>query len=309
MTRPRTTGSPAAATAVLFAAAALALAGCSSGGGAATYQWGLAPEVRAKLAGDPEAIAQVEATLVELFGTPAAPRPAPLADGSEPWLLTIDSLSERLAKSVRIDNAHRFHDDLAALASGQVIGVDWSEVIEDQGEVWAAAVHDGGDGKAIAAQGEAYLRDWLPSPSRSERIYKSQCVTCHGIEGGGNGPSATYLQPPPRDFRSGAFKYFHESNGPRPRRDDLVDVIYDGVRGSGMAAFRSIAAPDLIGLADYVRFLSVRGVTEAGLAEHLAAGSELTPEVAAAIYAEAWEPWLAALNTTSPPEVAEEGTR
>ena len=48
-----------------------------------------------------------------------------------------------------------------------------------------------------------------------------------------------------------------------------------------MAAFRSLAASELVGLADYVRFLAVRGATEQALVEHLTGGGSLTPDAVA----------------------------
>ena len=33
-----------------------------------------------------------------------------------------------------------------------------------------------------------------------------RCVTCHGPEGGGDGPGSAGLQPPPRDFRDAAWQ-------------------------------------------------------------------------------------------------------
>jgi mono/diheme cytochrome c family protein len=36
-------------------------------------------------------------------------------------------------------------------------------------------------------------------------IYEEKCVICHGVNGKGDGPAASALSPPPKDFTSPAF--------------------------------------------------------------------------------------------------------
>ena len=75
----------------------------------------------------------------------------------------------------------------------------------------------------------------------SSSQFTRSCLTCHGPEGGGNGPSAAALTAiPPRDYRSGAFVHFPDHLRPRPSREDLVDVLYDGVVGTSMQSFKSL---------------------------------------------------------------------
>ena len=38
-------------------------------------------------------------------------------------------------------------------------------------------------------------------------VYTRQCSGCHGTTGDGKGPAAAYLNPPPRDYRLGRFKF------------------------------------------------------------------------------------------------------
>jgi len=40
----------------------------------------------------------------------------------------------------------------------------------------------------------------------AEQIFKTRCVTCHGPEGGGNGPASAGLTPPPRNFQDPAWQ-------------------------------------------------------------------------------------------------------
>ena len=41
----------------------------------------------------------------------------------------------------------------------------------------------------------------------AQGLYREHCVHCHGISGDGSGPTSAFLNPYPRDFRLGKFKY------------------------------------------------------------------------------------------------------
>ncbi|MCK5877709.1 MAG: c-type cytochrome, partial [Candidatus Marithrix sp.] len=65
-------------------------------------------------------------------------------------------------------------------------------------------------------------------------IYQFRCAICHGEEGDGDGATADFLYPKPRDFTLGAFKY-KTSPGSLPARDeDLINTIKYGLQGTGM---------------------------------------------------------------------------
>ena len=38
-------------------------------------------------------------------------------------------------------------------------------------------------------------------------IYRKNCLHCHGVSGAGDGPTAPFLYPLPRDYRKGIFKF------------------------------------------------------------------------------------------------------
>jgi len=94
-------------------------------------------------------------------------------------------------------------------------------------------------------------------------LYRRNCLHCHGVSGAGDGPTAAFLYPIPRDYRKGLFKFTSTPNGARPARDDLTRTIKNGLHGTSMPAFEALLSDDEISqLVDYVIFLSIRGETE-----------------------------------------------
>jgi len=97
-----------------------------------------------------------------------------------------------------------------------------------------------------------------PAPSPSELAqarenYQKYCWQCHGENGDGMGPVVKTLDPPPRDFSKGEFKF-----GSTDR--DLFDVISNGAAPRGgdnmMAGWREvISEPERWGLVRFLRSL------------------------------------------------------
>lgn len=111
---------------------------------------------------------------------------------------------------------------------------------------------------------------------RGREVYTRQCAGCHGTTGDGRGPAAQYLNPPPRDYRLGRFKFTSTPRGAKPRREDLARIIRHGAKGTSMPAFRWMAQEDLDAVIDYVVLLSSRGEIEYRLAK--IAGEQLSDE-------------------------------
>jgi mono/diheme cytochrome c family protein len=93
-------------------------------------------------------------------------------------------------------------------------------------------------------------------------LYRRHCVTCHGICGDGDGPTAAVLFPYPRDFRRGVFKYTSTAAGAKPARDDLRRTLRCGIPGAAMPSFAALADEEIEALVEYVQYLSIRGQTE-----------------------------------------------
>jgi mono/diheme cytochrome c family protein len=112
----------------------------------------------------------------------------------------------------------------------------------------------------------AWLRDSgsvdffrIPSGRQNFEIH---CVGCHGANGDGGGPAARYLDPRPRNFRRGLFKFTSTDAGSRPRREDLFQTITRGLAGSAMPEFRLVNEEKRWDLVEYVRWLSMKGEFE-----------------------------------------------
>lgn len=100
-------------------------------------------------------------------------------------------------------------------------------------------------------------------------LYMVHCLHCHGVSGDGNGPTARFLNPRPRDYRQGTFKFTSTLTGLKPRRDDLKTTLEHGIPGTTMPSFVLLGNDSLELLVDYVRWLSVRGEFELRLITEL----------------------------------------
>ncbi|GAA5506569.1 cytochrome c [Novipirellula caenicola] len=103
-------------------------------------------------------------------------------------------------------------------------------------------------------------------------LYREHCVHCHGLAGDGFGPTSLALNPYPRDFRRGVFKWKSTRRNAKPTREDLRRTLIHGEAGTAMPSFSVLPDDELDALVDYVIYLSIRGEVEREL---LAAAVEL----------------------------------
>ncbi|MEM1225276.1 MAG: c-type cytochrome [Planctomycetota bacterium] len=108
--------------------------------------------------------------------------------------------------------------------------------------------------RLLAASGPADI------PGRG--LYRKHCVSCHGVTGDGRGLTAALLNPYPRDYRKGVFKFKSTRRGAKPTREDLHGLIKNGIPGSAMVAIPELTDEDTDALVDYVIYLSWRGELE-----------------------------------------------
>jgi mono/diheme cytochrome c family protein len=116
-------------------------------------------------------------------------------------------------------------------------------------------------------------------------VYTKQCAGCHGTTGDGKGPAGVYLNPPPRDYRNGVFKFTSTPRGSKPRREDLRRILKYGAKGTSMPAFRFLSDEEAEAVLDYVQVLSARGQLEIDLireaTDELDENDDLDPETVA----------------------------
>jgi mono/diheme cytochrome c family protein len=130
-----------------------------------------------------------------------------------------------------------------------------------------------------------------PGLRASAELYRTQCLHCHGVEGGGNGPTSNTIDPKPRDFRKGIFKFTAVKDKARPRREDLEELLERGVYGTGMPSFLRLSRPEREGLVDYVRLLAIRGEVESLLVGSWKDDEKLDAEAAAEALEIVWGRW------------------
>lgn len=89
-------------------------------------------------------------------------------------------------------------------------------------------------------------------------VYTRQCAICHGRRGDGRGEMGLTLQPRPRDFTRGLFKYRSTPSGHLPTDADLFRTIREGIPDTAMPIFANLPARDVQAVVDYVKTFSPR---------------------------------------------------
>ena len=85
--------------------------------------------------------------------------------------------------------------------------------------VFAAAV-------VARAADDASAKVKAADAARGAQVFAQYCATCHGPQGLGDGPVGKTLNPPPRNFQEGKFKYGNTDQ-------DHFDVITNGAASKG----------------------------------------------------------------------------
>ncbi len=86
-------------------------------------------------------------------------------------------------------------------------------------------------------------------------VYQRRCIGCHGVEGDGNGPAATFhYRVRPRNFTYGVFKFRNTPSGSLPTDGDLMRVITRGVRGTAMPTWHMLSVTDRLAVIQYIKY-------------------------------------------------------
>lgn len=126
---------------------------------------------------------------------------------------------------------------------------------------------------------------------RGRDVYLKRCAQCHGPSGDGQGQAAKWLNPRPRDYRRGKFKFASTPYDSKPLRSDLVRTVRAGVPGTSMPSFSLLNPKDLEAVVDYVLVLTRRGELEFQLATEADSSDELPEDVAVDLLAAVVDPW------------------
>lgn len=97
-------------------------------------------------------------------------------------------------------------------------------------------------------------------------LFRQHCAHCHGVTGDGAGPTAAFLNPHPRDYRQGIFKFKSTEFRAKPTTADLKRILTDGIPGTAMPSFALLPNDQIDALVEYVKYLSIRGETERNMA-------------------------------------------
>jgi cytochrome c oxidase cbb3-type subunit 2 len=110
-------------------------------------------------------------------------------------------------------------------------------------------------GAGLSARAEDATPLTLPE-TQGKAVYAKYCVGCHGEKGDGNGPAAPMLDPRPRNFTLGAFKFRTTPTGNPPTEEDLLRTLGQGVHGTSMPSWRLVPEDDRRSVIEYLKTFS-----------------------------------------------------
>lgn len=108
----------------------------------------------------------------------------------------------------------------------------------------------------------SFASPFVQSVARQELIahgkmaYLNRCAGCHGTNGDGLGPGAKFLDPKPRDFTTGIFKFRSSPLGTLPNDHDLMNTISRGIPNSSMPSFADVPEQERFAIVEYIKTFS-----------------------------------------------------
>ena len=120
------------------------------------------------------------------------------------------------------------------------------------------------EGPSGGRVGLELAKDWPAGPAaeRGRVVYDKYCVGCHGDTGEGDGDAARWLNPMPRNFQSGNYKFRSTPSGQLPTESDLMHVVTCGLAGSAMPGFPLLPQQDRSDVVQYVMHLTSFGLAQ-----------------------------------------------
>lgn len=122
-----------------------------------------------------------------------------------------------------------------------------------------------------------------PDVLLGKSIYEMKCVQCHDREGKGHGVASAILDPRPRDFTAGKFKFRSTESGSIPTDDDLMKSVSKGLHGTAMPDWDPFLNGDTLrSVVAYVKSFSPRFQNETPKAVNMGRPIASTPASIAA---------------------------
>jgi mono/diheme cytochrome c family protein len=97
---------------------------------------------------------------------------------------------------------------------------------------------------------------------KGKTLFSTNCASCHGTEGKGDGVAGASLNPKPRNF--------HDLNGWKngAKFSQIYKTLQEGITGTAMPSFSTLLPEDRIAILHYIRtFTSYPEITDAELTE------------------------------------------
>jgi mono/diheme cytochrome c family protein len=97
--------------------------------------------------------------------------------------------------------------------------------------------------------------------AQGKKTYDVLCTVCHGAAGGGDGPASAAIDPSPRNFTLGRFKFDADKDGATGTDEDLFVVIKKGGAAFGgnpvMVPWSHLSDAEVANLIAYIRSLEI----------------------------------------------------
>ena len=117
--------------------------------------------------------------------------------------------------------------------------------------------------------------EW-PSLTNGHKLFQQNCISCHGIQGRGDGPAGAKMDPHPANFhkeeRMSQISAFHSYN-----------TIRLGVPGTGMASWNQFTDKEVWDLSFYLMSIRHEKTAASALAKSLSTPTNITLEEAAGL--------------------------
>lgn len=134
--------------------------------------------------------------------------------------------------------------------------------------------------------------------------YRQNCMHCHGLTGDGEGPTGRFLEPRPRNFLYGTFKFKSTEWASKPTRADVLAVVNNGVHYTAMPSFVLYDSGMKDSVVEYVVLLAMRGQLERQLALDYESEGEINDDIIQGNIERLFREWQEAKDKVVTPAIA-----